>query len=167
MNKFRIEFRWALIFTMAYLLWMYFEKAMGWHDELIGKQALYTNFFGIIAIILYVCALINKRESIYNGVMDWKKGFLAGAVLSVMIAAITPLSQYIVFTYISPGFFDHIIAFRDEHSTLDRQFIEDYYTMSSFIFQSIFYTLSYGIVTAGIVAWFVKKEGGNSDKPME
>lgn len=167
MNKFRIEFRWALIFTVVYLLWMYFEKALGWHDELIGKQTLYTNLFGILAIIVYVFALRNKRDDFYHGVMSWKQGFISGAILSVIIAAITPLSQYIVHTYISPEYFAHIIAFRMDHSQLGQEFIENYYTLSTFMYQAIFYALSYGVVTAGVVAWFVKKEPKDPDNELE
>lgn len=166
MKKFRIEFKWAIIFTVVSLLWMYFEKMVGWHDELIGKQAVYTNIFGILAIVIYVLALREKRDNYFNGIMDWKQGFISGAVLSVIIAAFTPLSQYLVHTFISPDFFKNIINFRLENSQLEQSFIENYYTLSTFIFQATFYALSYGIVTAGIVAWFVKKEPKNPDQTL-
>ena len=61
MSKFRIEIKWAIIFALATLLWMAFEKSMGWHDVLIEKHAIYTNFFAIIAIAVYVLALLDKR----------------------------------------------------------------------------------------------------------
>lgn len=166
MKKFRIEFKWAIIFTVVFLLWMYFEKMVGWHDELIGKQAVYTNIFGILAIVIYVLALREKRDIYFNGIMDWKQGFISGAILSVIIAAFTPISQYLVHSFISPDFFKNIINFRLENSQLEQSFIENYYTLSTFIFQAAFYALSYGIVTAGIVAWFVKKEPKNPDQTL-
>lgn len=69
MKKYRIELKWAFIFTVLALLWMVFEKAMGWHDELIAQHATYTNFFSIVAILVYVFALIDKRNNYYNGIM--------------------------------------------------------------------------------------------------
>lgn len=167
MNKFKIEVKWALIFTVVFLLWMYFEKFMGWHDELIEKQALYTNLFGILAIIIYVLALREKRDDFYKGIMSWKQGFMTGAILTVIIAALTPLSQYIVHSFISPEFFKNIINFRLKNGALEQAFVENYYTLSTFIYQATFYALSYGIVTAGIVAWFVKKDSKDSDQSLE
>lgn len=167
MNKFKIEIKWALIFTVVFLLWMYFEKLMGWHDELVGKQALYTNLFGILAIIIYILALREKRDDFYKGIMSWKQGFMAGAILTVIIAALTPLSQYIVHSFISPEFFKNIITFRLKNSALDQSFVADYYNLSTFMYQATFYALSFGIVTAGIVAWFLKKEPKDSDKSLE
>ena len=57
-----IEIKWAIIFTIIALLWMMFEKSMGWHDALIAKHALYTNWFGLIAILVYIVALLDKRK---------------------------------------------------------------------------------------------------------
>ena len=54
MNKFKIELKWGVYFTIAALAWMYVEKALGWHDELISKHAIYTNIFAIVAIAVYV-----------------------------------------------------------------------------------------------------------------
>ena len=38
MKKFIIEAKWAIIFSIALILWMYFEKSMSWHDEKIKHQ---------------------------------------------------------------------------------------------------------------------------------
>ena len=76
MKNFQIEFRWSLIFSIALLLWMYLEKSVGLHDEHIGKHAIYTNLFAIVAIIIYVFALRDKKKSFFNGSMNWKQGFI-------------------------------------------------------------------------------------------
>ncbi len=51
MKKRLIEIKWGLIFVIMMLLWMYFEKAMGWHDEYIADHATYPNFVAIPSII--------------------------------------------------------------------------------------------------------------------
>ena len=39
MKKYSLEIKWGVIFAISTLVWIYFEKAMGWHDELIAQQA--------------------------------------------------------------------------------------------------------------------------------
>lgn len=158
MKKFKIEFKWALIFTVASLLWMYFEKAMGWHGEHIEQHPIYTNLFGIVAIVIYVLALRDKRENFYNGIMGWKQGFLSGSILSLIIAAISPLAQYVVHTYISPNYFENIVAYTVKKGIMKVEQAENYFMLPNYIFMSAFYALSFGIVTAGIVAWFLKNK---------
>ena len=157
MNKFKIELKWAFIFTAATLVWMYFEKMMGWHGESIEKQAIYTNLFGILAIVIYVFALREKREKYFKGIMSWQQGFLSGAILSIIIAAITPFAQYVVHTFISPEYFKNIISFTVDNELMKAEMAEKYFNLSTYMFQSAFFALSFGIVTAAVVAWFLKK----------
>ena len=57
MKKYTVEIKWALIFVVFALVWMVFEKWMGWHGEHIDKHATYTNIFAIPAIVIYVLAV--------------------------------------------------------------------------------------------------------------
>lgn len=164
MKKFKIEFKWALIFTIASLLWMYFEKTMGWHGEHIEQHPIYTNLFGIVAIVIYVFALRDKRANFYNGIMDWKQGFLSGAILSIIIAAITPLAQYVAHTYISPQYFENMIAYSVKNNIMKIEAAENYFVLSKYMFMSAFFALSVGIVTAAVVAWFLKSKPKIEDR---
>ena len=64
MKKFALEIKWGVIFTIVLLLWMVMEKLLGWHGKHIDKHAIYTNFFAILAILIYVLALLEKRKNI-------------------------------------------------------------------------------------------------------
>ena len=75
MKKYKIEIKWAIIFVIASLLWMVLENALGWHDELIQKHPLYTLLFAVVAIAIYVFALIDKKKNFYNGKMNWTDGY--------------------------------------------------------------------------------------------
>lgn len=158
MSKFRIEIKWAVIFSLATLLWMVFEKSMGWHDVLIEKHAIYTNFFAIIAIAVYVLALLDKRKVDYNGKMSWKQGFISGIILSVIIAVLSPLTQYITSNFITPDYFTNIINYAVDSGKMDQEAAESYFNLNSYIIQSLFGALTMGIVTSAIVAFFVKKQ---------
>lgn len=156
MNKFTIEIKWGIIFVLASLLWMVFEKAMGWHDEHIDKQAIYTNIFGIIAVLIYFLALKDKRANFYNGEMTWRQGFVAGIVITLVVTLFAPLTQYITSTYISPDYFNNIIAYTVENTSMKQEQAEAYFNLKSYIIQATFGALVMGVVTAAAVAWFLK-----------
>ncbi|MCK0147976.1 DUF4199 domain-containing protein [Arenibacter sp. F26102] len=158
MSKFRIEIKWAIIFSLATLLWMAFEKSMGWHDVLIEKHAIYTNFFAIIAITVYVLALLDKRKVDYNGKMNWKQGFISGIILSVIISLLSPLTQYITSTFITPEYFTNIIKFAVDSGKMTQEAAESYFSLKSYVIQGVFGALTMGIVTSAIVAFFVKRQ---------
>jgi len=158
MSKFRIEIKWAIIFSLATLLWMAFEKSMGWHDVLIEKHAIYTNFFAIIAITVYVLALLDKRKVDYKGKMNWKQGFISGIILSVIISLLSPVTQYITSTFITPEYFTNIIKFAVDSGKMTQEAAESYFSLKSYVIQSVFGALTMGIVTSAIVAFFVKKQ---------
>ena len=158
MKKFSIEIKWGVIFTVISLLWMYLEKGLGWHDENIAQHAIYTNIFGIVAIILYVVALLDKRKNFYHGKMTWSQGFISGIVISIVVAILSPLAQYLTFEFITPDYFDNVIEYSVENGAMTRAAAEEYFNLTSYIIQSFFFALVVGVVTSAIVAYFVKRE---------
>lgn len=161
MKQFRIEIKWGIIFTIVGLLWMWFEKLVGLHDVYVSQHPLYTNVFGIFAVAMFVLALLEKRRKFYNGKMSWREGFVSGIVVTIVITLLSPLSQYIVNTYISPRYFGNIIEYTVESNKMTREQAEGYYNMRSYIIQATFGALVMGVVTSAIVAWILqtKKEG--------
>ncbi|WP_309641669.1 DUF4199 domain-containing protein [Flavobacterium sp.] len=161
MKKFSIEIRWAIQFSIFTLVWMIIEKSVGLHDQYIAKQAIYTNLFAIIAITIYVLALLDKKKNYYQGKMDWKQGFLCGLVLSFVIAVLSPMVQYITFTYITPNFFAKITEYAVSHKIQTQAQAETFFSMKSYILQGIFGALSMGVITAALVALVVKTKDTN------
>ena len=53
MKKFNVEVKWGVTFVIAQLIWIAFEKIMGWHDEHIDVQGVYSLFFAVIAFLIY------------------------------------------------------------------------------------------------------------------
>src|SRR5690606_2992637 len=127
MKKFAIELKWAILFCIITLLWMLFEKGQGWHGELIEKQATYTNFFAIPAIVLFVLALLDKRRNYYAGFMTWKQGFFCGLIISIIVAILSPLVQWITATYISPDYFQNVIEFSVSTGEMERAAAEKHF----------------------------------------
>jgi len=158
MNKITIEIKWGVIFTLVALLWMVFEKAMGWHDVLIAKQAIYTNLFGIIAVLIFYLALRDKKTNFYKGIMTWRQGFVAGLIVTIVVTLLSPLSQFVVSNYITPEYFNKIIAFSVEKGRMTQEQAEAYFNLKSYIIQATFGPLVMGVVTSAAVAWFLKSK---------
>lgn len=164
MKNFAIEIRWGIQFSLVSLVWMIFEKTMGWHDALINKQAIYTNLFAFLAIGIYFLALYDKKKHFYQGVMDWKQGFVSGMILSTVIAVLSPVVQYITFTFITPNFFRNIIEYAVAHKIQTQEQAQLYFSMKSYIIQSIFGAFSFGVLTSAILAFVLKTKTVNNEK---
>lgn len=158
MKKISIEIKWGIIFTIAGLAWMYLEKNLGWHDELISKHPIYTMLFAIIAVIIFVLALRDKKINYFQNDMDWKQGFLSGCIVSLVVTILSPISQYITSEVISPNYFQNAINFAVENNRMTLEEAQAFFNLKSYMFQAAFGGLSMGIVTSAIVAFFMKSK---------
>lgn len=156
MKNFSIEIKWSIIFVIVYLLWMILEKMVGWHGEHIAKHGLYTNIFGIIALGIYILALRDKRNNYFNGIITWRQGFVTGIILTIIITLISPISQYIVTTYISPEYFDNMIELSVNNNAMEQEQAEAYFNLKSFIIQAVFSALVMGVGTAALAALIIR-----------
>jgi hypothetical protein len=86
-----------------------FRKNFGLHSTYIDYHLYLTNLFAIPAIIVMVLALKDKKKTFYAGQMTYQQGWISGTVLSVFIALISPLSQWITSYIITPEFFSNVI----------------------------------------------------------
>lgn len=156
MKKFAIEIKWAIVFAIASLLWMEVEKITGLHDVHIDKHLIYSNLFAIVAIAIYIFALVDKKKHFFHGNMSWPQGFVSGVIISFIITLLSPLLQYLTFTYITPDFFANSIQNAVENSGMPLEKAESYFNLKSYIIQATFGGLSMGIITSAVVALFVK-----------
>ena len=134
------------------------EKALGWHDEHIADHPTYTNFFAFVAIAIYVFALQDKKKNFYQGQMTFKQGFMSGVVISLIVGLLTPLSQYITSTIITPDYFTNAINYSVESGNVTQQEAEDYFNLQTYIIQATIFAPIVGIITSAIVAFFVKSK---------
>lgn len=158
MKKYSIEIKWGIIFALIGLLWMMLEKALGWHDELIGKHMIYTNFYAVVAITVYVIALLDKRKNYYSGKMTWLQGFVSGLLISVVVALLSPFTQYVTSTYITPDYFNNAIEASVEMGLKTQEEAGAYFTLKNYIVQGLMWAIIMGTVTSAIIALFVKRK---------
>lgn len=109
MRRIAIELKWALIFTLVGLLWMVLEKWSGLHGKLIDYHLYLTNLFAIPAIWMMVIALKEKKNIFYSGQISYKQGFWSGVLLTIFIAILSPLAQWVTTYVITPEYFPNVI----------------------------------------------------------
>lgn len=158
MRKIYIELKWAVIFTIALLCWMLFEKTMGWHEERIADRQWLTLFFVPFAILIYLLGLREKRRRVYSEKMTWLQGFTSGVVITVFIALLSPLTQYITHNFITPEYFNNVTEYSITNELMTRTRMNEFFHINNYIWQSLFGALGLGIATSSIVAIFVRKK---------
>ncbi len=164
MNKYRIEIKWAVIFSIVMIVWMLGEKYFGLHDKYIAEHSFYTSFFGIVAIGIYLLALYDKRKNYYNGVMNWQKGFKSGAILTLGVVILSPFVQLLISQVISPDYFRNITEYSIEAGEMNREEAEIYFSLQNYILQSIVWAAVTGIITAAIAALILRRKTPNPNQ---
>jgi len=158
MGSYKTEIKWGLIFTAVLILWMVFEWAMGWHGERIDQHATMTNIFAIVAIVVYVIAFLDKRKRDFGGTMTWAQGFMTGFAITVVVAILSPVAQWIIHTFISPEFFENMIDHSVDTGNMSRSEARGYFNLKSYMIQGSLGALMMGVVTSAIVAVFTRKK---------
>jgi hypothetical protein len=158
MKDIRIEIKWGVLFILMGLIWMVFEKAMGWHDVQIDKHATYSMFVAPLAVAIYVFALIDKKKNFYGGRMSYLQGFVSGLIMTLVVVILTPLSQYITSTYITPDFFNNVIAYSVKSGAMEREAAEQYFNLKNYILQATLFATMMGLITSAVVAIFLRSK---------
>lgn len=109
MFSIKTEIKWAILFSVMTLIWMLLEKLSGLHGQFIDYHLYLTNLYAIPAIWLMVLALKEKKRIAYNGQINYLQGLKSGIVLSIFIALLSPLTQWITSYVITPEYFPNVI----------------------------------------------------------
>ncbi|MGG7035895.1 MAG: DUF4199 domain-containing protein [Flavobacterium sp.] len=157
MKNIKIEIKWAIIFSVVALLWMVLEKLCGLHGKYIDYHLYLTNLFAIPAIIVMVMALKEKKKSFYDGQMNYTQGLISGIVLSVFIALLSPLTQWITSFVITPEYFPNVIKRSVElgyyKTTVEA---EANFNYQNYAIQGVIGALVMGVVTTAIAMLFIR-----------
>lgn len=157
MKNIKIEIKWAIIFSVVALLWMVLEKLCGLHGKYIDYHLYLTNLFAIPAIIVMVMALKEKKKSFYDGQMNYTQGLISGIVLSVFIALLSPLTQWITSFVITPKYFPNVIKRSVElgyyKTTVEA---EANFNYQNYAIQGVIGALVMGVVTTAIAMLFIR-----------
>jgi hypothetical protein len=157
MKKFEIELKWASVYTAISIAWVYLEKYLGYHDEYISSQAIFSFWLMIPQILVYALAIREKRELYYKGEITWQKAFISGVVLTAVIGGLSPASIYTMTEIVTPEFFSNIIEVRAAQG-IPREGLVQIYNLNTYISQAIFNNLGSGVFFSAITALVLKNK---------
>jgi hypothetical protein len=144
------------------LAWMMIEKLAGLHSTQISKHAIFTNFIALPAVIIYVLALLDKKKNYYHGSMNYKQGFISGLVITLIVTLLSPLTQYITSTLITPEYFPNIIHYSVTNGKMTQAEADSFYNLKSYILQGLIGAPIMGLITTAIVAIFTKSKNDST-----
>jgi hypothetical protein len=158
MKNIQTELKWSVLFTAMSIAWIFLEKLVGLHDELIEHHPIYTNLYAIPAILFYILALKEKKANFYKSHFKYKNAVVSGLILTFMITLLAPLGTYVSVEYVSPDFFENAILKSVEMNYYTAEEASEYFNTSNYMLQSLMFTPVFGIVTTLIVAIFVRSK---------
>lgn len=159
MKNIKIEIKWALIYSVVGLLWMLLEKLSGLHSTYLNYHFWLTNLFYIPAIWMIVLALKEKKRVFYNGQMSYPNGLVSGIILSLFIAILSPLTQWITSYVISPEYFPNVIKYAVEtgyHKTIEEA--EANFNYPNYALYGAIGALVTGILISAIAMIFIRSK---------
>ena len=90
--------------------------------------------------------------------MTYVQGLISGIVISAIIAVFSPLTQYIISTYITPDYFANAIKYSVEKGGSTQKKAEAFFNTENYMMQGTFGGLIMGVLTSAVVSIFIKKK---------
>lgn len=156
--KFKTEIKYAIGFFLMTLTWMALERLIGLHSTHIDKHATYTNLYAIPSVIIYVLALIETRKN-NNGIITYSQAFKSGMIMTLFITLLSPVSQYISSTYITPHYFENVINYTVSNGLMTKEAAMSEFNLSNYLLYSIIGALVMGTLTTAVVSLVIKRNG--------
>lgn len=146
-----------MFFTLLSFLWLYAERFFGWHSSGASRYSVYSMIMVIPQIVVTYLNMKEKSEKFFDGQIEWRKAFFSGAVLSVIIAALSPVIVFALTEFVSPDFVTIAIK-QSVEKGMEESSARSLYNMNSLSKQAMFGNLATGVFWSAILALFFKKK---------
>jgi hypothetical protein len=142
------ELKYALIFSAMQLIWLLLEFRSGLQTTYKDLHPIISMFVAIPSIIIMVMGITAKKKEL-GGEITFKQAFLAGVLISFIVAMLSPLVILIFSKSINPNFFT-------DFQNLEQAM--QYFNLSSYMLQGAMGAMLMGTVTSAVVAAVVKNK---------
>lgn len=156
MKNYQTELKWAGIFFLMYLAWMFMEHLCGLHERHIQYQQLVSTFVLLPSLLIYVFALREKKLKVFQGTITFRQAFKSGMLLTLFIVLLSPVSQLISTGLISPEYFENMREFAVSSRQMSAEEAESRLNILAFIVQSVVGGLVTGAVFSALVSLLIR-----------
>lgn len=153
----KTELKWGVIFSAMGLIWLTLEYLVGLQSRFIAWHWVLTNLVAIPSVIIMVLAILEKRR-VVGGTISFKQAFLCGFGVSVVVAALSPLTQFMFHRLIHPGYFENAIRYGVEQGKTTLAEAQAFFNLQSYMLQSVCAAIIIGSITSLVIAAMIKKE---------
>lgn len=147
----KTEIKWGLIFSLVSLLWLILEFMAGWHDRHIAWHPILTNLFIVPAVTMMYLAVREKRRT-RGGRINFQEAFLCGLGVSVIVAILSPLAQYLFHRFINPHYFEKAIEYTVSSGKATAELAHQLFNLQSYMLQASLGALVAGVLTSLVLA---------------
>lgn len=160
----RIEIKWGVLFSLAGLLWLGGERLMGLHGERIAWHAGLTNLFFFPAVTMMYLAIRERRRAL-GGQIHFFAALVSGTIVSLVVALLSPLAQFIGHRWISPHFFERASAHAVSTGKLTIEQADRYFNLSSYMLQASLGAIVAGLLTSLVLALLMRTSSSAAGPP--
>ena len=145
----RTETKWAVIASVILFILLFLEKTLGLQTP--EKMATWSIIDIVASLIIFIVAYYmvtkEKREHDLGGVMNWKQGFWAAAIMTLIFIPISTLVIYIFIHAVNPDFPATLMEFTTQGS-IEKDPVD--YFLSSHVVMAVFGGLFFSALFAFI-----------------
>ncbi len=151
----KTELKYALIFIAMQLVWLIIEVLSGLQTIYKDLHPIVSNFIFIPSVAIMAMGIRAKKKDL-GGKILFREAFLAGVLMSFIIAMLSPLVILIFDKFINPNFFTDFQNYAVEKGMLNIEQAKDYFNLKSYMLQSALGAMVMGTVTSAIVAAVIR-----------
>ena len=88
--------------------------------------------------------------------MTWMQGVTTSIGIAVVVALLSPFSQFISYEIVSPSYFENMVNYMVSTNKFTMETAQNNFNLSSAIWQNISSGLSSGLVVGALIAYFLR-----------
>src|SRR5687768_15142767 len=118
MIRYKIEWKWALIFAATSLAWTFIGKLFGFDEQRIQYAQVFNTLIMVPTFIIYMLSVADKRDRQFNGQISFKLAMISGIILSLLVTVVGSFTTVISTQLISPDLFTNNIKYYTEQQLM-------------------------------------------------
>ncbi len=159
---FKIAFKYGILIVLFSLIWIGLEYVVGVHTDYVEFHPLITLLTLVIPLMLIYFGIREAQKSSIS-YFSYGDAFKAGFAITLVVAVLNPLLQWLCYALVFPGFFETLQANAEAQQLslgvdleVARGQLAGQYSLGSYLWQSFIGTLVGGIIISAIIAIFVR-----------
>jgi hypothetical protein len=159
---FKIALKYGILIVLFSLIWIGLEYLVGMQTDYVAFHPMLTLLTLLIPLMLIYFGIREAQKSA-TAYFSYGDAFKTGFTITVVVAILNPLVQWLCYTLAFPGFFETLQASSEAQQLslgidmeVARTQAVEQYSLGRYLWQSFVGTLVGGTVIAAIIAIFVR-----------